>query len=209
MPNTGFIICGTADQWDHDSDGGSNGFASPSGATADDGSFATTRDYSLGIASGSPLVLRCTNFDFSSIPPGATIDGFVVRLGDWYRSSGTIDIIDDLVQLIDENGALVGADQSTGSLVLLTGSQQNFDIGNGTSLFGWGSVDRTKLQDPSVGVAIQLVNSGFAHGSQIGSGDFVAINVYYSTTSTESLVPTRKPTRRTDIDLILLLEATR
>lgn len=182
MAVTAWKICSTAVNYDHDGDIGGAQFTNPSNVTADDNTDALTRNFSGAVPIGTDYLLKCSGLGFTSSDVGLTdtITGIEVRIGGAWRSSGTVSIVDSRLQLIDETGVLVGSNISTGSLISLTGSRTNFDVGGSSNLWGWASLTPAKLHNVNTGVAILLINTGFAMGVQQGAIDYVAMRAHFN-----------------------------
>ena len=104
MADTGFLFPGTA-VGNRAITGGDRNWINTDNIKADDTSDATWFSISANEQSNG---LAASNFDFSGIPAGSTIDGIEVRVGDYSGSSNSVFTWDVL--------RLILADDSDGSV---------------------------------------------------------------------------------------------
>lgn len=116
-------------------------------------------------------ILKCSGFDFSAIPVGATIDGVVVScwaygVGDsyWY-----------LAQLLDTSGNLAGSDVLSFHY-LDTGGRLEYQAGGASELWGC-ALTRSWVQDSDFGVGLGFTASMNESEVQV---DHVEMTVYYT-----------------------------
>ena len=108
--DTGFVTAGTGTN-NANCSGGSTDWFTPGNITADDTNLAANAyDNPSGAKSD---YLYASNFNFSSIPDGSTIDGIEVRVTrlDDHTASG--DVFDSSIKLFNASGVAAGDDKST------------------------------------------------------------------------------------------------
>ena len=156
-------------------------WSNPSNVTADDGTNATQANTGSKTAVNDSL--DCDNFDFSSIPSGATIDGIEVVIE---RAEGTTgnNIYDYTVRLF-KAGSLTGdnkADTVNEWPTTITAKT----YGGAADLWGTTWTD-SDVKDPDFGV--RMTNQKVSLSSSSGSNtvDYVKVTVYY--TESSSFVP--------------------
>ena len=186
MADTGWIFPGTAvgDRGAGDAD-----WSNPDNIKIDDGSDASVN---LG---GGPTEdsrgLAASNFDFSSIPSGATIDGIEVRVEDYLVAGGGVSV--DW-----SNCRLILADDSDGSenkeseLLDPSFSDQTDEAGGASDLWGE-TITRADVQDVDFGffVGVTLVA-----GTPTTHVDSMQMKVFYTEAAginTIIIVPTGPP----------------
>jgi len=171
MPTTGATFPGTGASWSvspHDDQTWTN----PGNIVADDTSYAqiTSPSFDTGVQS---YLLRASNFNFSAIPEGATIDGIIVRvMGNYVNGAGAI----DLVQLVDAGGSLVGDNKASTPVTLNTPSMTVNTFGGAADTWN-ATPTRAMLQDVDFGVAIGCIAQANDCDIYI---DYVTIEVYYT-----------------------------
>ena len=77
-------------------------WGNPGNVTADDGSTAAVTMGTFGLSDG----LAASNFDFSSIPAGSTIDGIETRVGDYASFEPVIFVAGNLILADDSDGSV-------------------------------------------------------------------------------------------------------
>lgn len=167
MADTGWKFPGTTSGI-RDS-GGTESWANPGNIAADDGSVASVTH--SGFASS--LGLSGTNFDFSVIPSGSTIDGIEAQVGD-YREA--------LTSALWAETGLALADQSDGTedkfseLAAITGSNQTDQMGGASDLWSE-TIARSDVQDIDWGFWVRTQD--FDNGSTVHI-DFMQMKIYYT-----------------------------
>lgn len=167
MASTGNVFAGTGE---NNAGIGATAWGTPGNLTADD---ATDTSCAAG-ASSNYLVAR--NFNFASIPAGATINGITVRIEASEHSAGTESLN---AQLQDDTATLVGA------------SKANTISGTAKAVYTYGAVDdtwtatltRAIVQNANFGVRFWYTT---AHTINV---DFVTMAVEY----TEAVAPGLPP----------------
>jgi hypothetical protein len=163
MPDTGFVFPGTA----VNDPGPDVDWINPGNATADDGNFAhypADTDW-----------LHCQNFDFSSIPGGATIDGVEVKIGDFSLLGDGTKEFNGLV-LLDETGTRGATSRHTEISVINTTVKTEI-AGSDTDLWGQ-PLTNDIVQDVDFGVAARVrVIGGLIVNPFL---DYIQMKVYYT-----------------------------
>lgn len=126
--------------------------------------------------SGTTHYLKGTNFNFSSIPSGATIDGvqLLIRRSQTDISGG---VSDSVVRLV-KGGTVSGANKSTGAS--WPASNVNVTYGGPTDLWGLTLTD-TDVKDSSFGAVLSAVCSGDS-----GFVRYFQMTIYYTGGSSTS-----------------------
>lgn len=170
MPDTGYIVMGTAST----GSGGSDAeWISPTDALANDGSYSTA-----AIDDAIPPLqshnLAVTNGSFSSIPTGATIDGIemVVRA---QVTPGTADLRGFQVY---RNSDMTWYSLTNGGTVNLTGSLTDYTRGGATDLAGttW-----TRADIVASGFGANCYTDNASGPETVVSVDSIQVRVYYTT----------------------------
>ena len=149
--------------------GSGDSWSNPTNIYADDGQTA-----SLAYQSGDSKYLDATNFDFTSIPNNATINGITVVINRWASSSdGTNGVKDTEVRLL-KYGSTVGNDKKKSS-VWGTDSSGLVTYGGATDLWGesWNVSD---IKDNNFGARLEVD----INGSRSAHVDYIKIKVDYS-----------------------------
>ena len=138
-------------------------------AKADDGSLATctvtgTQD-SFGLAA--------SNFDFSSIPAGATIDGIEIRVGDYKNSTGPTEIWPILRLILSDNSD--GSDDKSAEMSAWSIFLQTDEAGGATELWGE-NLTRADVQDVNFGFFHDVHTLGPERNYEV---DFMQMRVFY------------------------------
>jgi hypothetical protein len=168
MADTGFLFPGTT-AGIRAVTGGAYSWENPGNIVADDGNTAL---YSTSDAQLPSLGLAASNFDFSVIPAGATIDGIEVRVGDYIRTASVF---------VWTRVALILADDSDGSitnngLVLPSTVLQTNESGGATDLWDE-TIDRADVQDVDWGFFVAANCDVNFNNLTI---DFMQMKVYYT-----------------------------
>ena len=119
---------------------------------------------------------QATNFDFSSIPAGSTIDGILVEYDKF--CSGPATASDNAIYIIKSDGSLGSTNKSSGAAWATTDSDSYDSYGGTSDLWGetWTLAD---IQDTDFGVSINASSAG-SNGTYDFSIDHVRITVYYT-----------------------------
>ena len=134
-----------------------------------DADIATFEDISAGLAA--------TNFDFSSIPVGATIMGIQVRVGDYKLNTGAAIWTTVRLILADDSDGSVDRDSDLPNPV---SGVQTGEVGNPDDTWGEGDITRADVQDSDWGFFV----GGFQiSGSPIVTVDYMQMRVFYTTSS--------------------------
>lgn len=175
MADTGWVLAGTGT---NDAGSGATAWSNPSRVTANDNSEADAANIPKN--DGLSQLLFSTNYNFSAIPVGATIDGVEFRFerrsvrasGAWNSS-----INDNLVQLI-VGGSLAGSNLSAGANYP-NGATLSGSYGGASNLWG-ASLTRANVVASDFGVAIQAVNNSGAAANYTAYVDYMEMKVYYT-----------------------------
>lgn len=167
MPDTGWKFPGTAVH-NRDISGATHNWASEDNIKADDGFDAVA---SGGIGGGLSRGLAASNFDFISVPPGATIDGIEIRVGDYGLTSGTYTWT---------TVRLILADNSDGSVSkhadLVVPDTNDTDEAGGAADLWSETINRSDVQDVDWGFFVGSNGATFS----IMHLDFMQMKVYYT-----------------------------
>lgn len=207
MPNSTYKFAGTAADdagvgtviWEDSIGAGS---LSSNRLSANDDNFAYT-------AWGSGAVshwLKATNFGDTSadVPSGATIDGFEFRV-QRYRDT-TVAIASTAVKLV-KGGAVSGND--FGAAGDWATSEETVNHGGASELGGLSWTDSEAIASDA-GVAISITHGTGRLASAGALVDSIERRIYYTSAGGDAgITPWRRPVRRTDIDLLILLEEIR
>lgn len=185
MADTGFVFPGTA-VGNRTITGGDKDWSTPSGITADDisdafwGTFTPT-EQSNGLAG--------SNFDFSSIPSGATIDGIEIRVGDYSESAlgGQEWAVLRLILADDTDGSDNRFDELTA--IPADPTETTDEVGGASDLWSETITD-TDVKDVDWGFFVGTESSGITNCFV----DFFQMKVYYTAAAapffqTDWLVP--------------------
>ncbi len=171
MADTGFVFPDTTDG-SRAISGAIRAWISPDNIKADDGS--ETRWITGGGGSESSFGVAASNFDFSSIPAGATIDGIEVRCGDYSHESGGATIW-DVVKLILADDA-DGSENKNSVFVSPTTSLQTDEAGGVSDLWSE-TINLSDVQDVDWGWFVGQFDSAASIDHFI---DFMQMKVYYT-----------------------------
>lgn len=168
MASEGPRSCGTAAD---DSGVGTLTWANPTSAQG-------TSDASAAIAEITPSgaishYLKCTNFNFSAIPDGATVDGIVVEYLVWGRFSTTVR--DYRVRIV--KGGTIGSTDKSSATPYADGDYAWVSRGGSNDLWGetWSATD---IKSSGFGFAVAATDDAVSPGrSQV---DAVRVTVYYT-----------------------------
>jgi hypothetical protein len=167
--DTGWVFPGTV-VGDRTVVAGNTNWTNPSNATADDGNNATVALTLGGITRG----LAATNFDFSSIPAGAVIEGIEVRVGDYSLDVGSV--VTRHVILIDRNDNDEALDRFA-ELPNPTTTPATNDVGGVGDLWGGWKISRDYLQDADFGFFIAFTRISETPTISV---DFLQMKIHYS-----------------------------
>jgi hypothetical protein len=175
MPDTGWKLPGTA--VGNRASGGSYDWSNPSYITTDDTSYAS---FFIPVATGFTRGLAGTNYDFSAIPAGSTIDGIECWVGDYYMTNS-------LTTYGWTEGSLILADDSDGSVSkhaeLNTFSTLiQSDVMGGASELWSETITRGDVTDVDWGFFVRAFGSRVDPGQYIYV-DYLRMKVYYTDVS--------------------------
>ena len=180
MADTGYKFPGTA-VGDRAITSAVNTWGSPNNIKLDDAAEATNQSSNVDEIS---FGLAASNFDFTSIPIGATIDGIEVRVGDYFLAVSTQDHDWTTVRLIL-------ADNTDGSVNRFadftdwTDTAQTDGSGNSSDLWSE-TINDTDVKDVDWGFFIGITSQvSVVSRAEI---DFMQMKVYYSTNPSPGLV---------------------
>ncbi len=170
MADTGFLFPGTGANRPIDSN---DDWGVPSRITADNGLTASVQLLTVGESSDG---LAASNFDFSSIPTGATIDGIEIRVGDY--TAALEDLAWDVCKLIlaDDTD---GSENKSSELLDWTTSNQTDEAGGSSDLWGE-NITRANVTDVDWGFFVVAKNIS---GVPTALVDFLQMKVYHTTIS--------------------------
>ena len=195
MADTGFVFPGTA-IGDRAITSAVNAWGVPDRIKLDNASYADNT--STGIDELS-YGLAASNFDFTSIPSGATIYGIEVKVGDYKLVSSSHDFDWTTVKLIL-------ADDSDGSVNRFadftdwTDTDQTDGSGNSSDLWSE-TITRTDVTDADWGFFIGIKN--VLAGTSSANVDFMQMKVYYSTSPVITDVNTTESWTDGDTGLVI------
>lgn len=164
--NTGWKFPGTM-AGNRSSTGGTLAWSNPDNAKADDGSTA-----SVVLGTGHSLGLAATNFDFSVIPAGATIDGVEIRFGDYDSNSNNCATRDCRLILPDDSD---GIDERASELPEPTTTLATNDVGGFNNHWLQGFT-RADVQDVDFGFFVAI---GRITANPFINVDFMQMRVFY------------------------------
>jgi hypothetical protein len=162
MPNTGNFFPGTGE---NNAGIGATPWSTPTEITSNDTTDATCN----AAASSQYLVAR--NFDFSSIPANAVINGVLVRVEASEHTAGTEAL---LAQLQNESGALVGSSKSQANEGPISGTTKAVYTYGSTSDVWGATLTRAIVTDADFGVRLWFTT---AHDVRV---DFVTMAIEYT-----------------------------
>jgi|WetSurSiteA1Bulk_404760.scaffolds.fasta_scaffold00047_39 hypothetical protein len=125
-------------------------------------------------AGDQTYVLKAYNFDFSSIPAGAVIEGVICIINARYANAAASI---DLVQLLDVSRAKGGTNKA--GPTALTTSAANYTFGSSSDKWGL-SLTRAWAQDADFGVAIGCLAGGSGNNNVDVYIDSVTLEIYWS-----------------------------
>ena len=165
MADTGFLFPGTGANRPIASN---TDWTDPTNCTADDGSDSSLVFAGFGASDG----LAASNFDFSGVPDGSTIDGIEVRVGDYNETVGDIIWADCKLILADDTD---GTEDKFASLIAPTTSDQTDEAGSASDLWSE-TINPSDVKDVDWGffisVSTALISNMFI--------DFMQMKVYYT-----------------------------
>jgi len=123
-------------------------------------------------------LLVATNYDFSGIPAGSTIDGVEARVR--AKANNTNDMEINLWELYDagsRNALLIpGTDNGPG----MTASLVDYEAGSPTDDWGWsGGIELSDVQNSGFGQAIQFSDEGSGSGDDTWV-DHMPMKIHYT-----------------------------
>lgn len=163
MANTGNIFAGTGE---NNAGIGATAWTNPGNVVSDNATDATCN----AAASSQYLVAR--NFDFSSIPAGATITGVLVRVEASEHSTSTEAL---RAQLQNDSGTLVGSAKTTSNEGSISGTAKSVYTYGSTSDVWGATLTLAIVQDADFGVRFWFTT---AHDVRI---DYVTMAIEYTT----------------------------
>lgn len=172
MASIGPIYPGTLAS-DSTGSGGFTAWTSPSNAGASDNTRANA--FMSGATKPSHY-LKATNFDFSAIPAGATIDGIEVLI-EKADIGGLANNQDSQVKII--KGGTVGSTNKADTSTNWSGTDTTITYGSSTDLWGETWTD-TDIKASTFGTAFMATTNS---GGKVGSNaavDGIQIKVYYT-----------------------------
>ena len=170
MADTGFLFPGTA-VGDRTITGSDVNFGNPDNIKIDDTLVASAF---LSNAGDTSAGLAGSNFDFSSIPAGSTIDGIEIKVGDYFAGSGTWAW--DVIRLIlaDDTD---GSENKNADLTPLDATERTEETGGASDLWSE-SISRDNVTDADWGFFLGTrLASGFFAASDV---DFMQMKVFYT-----------------------------
>jgi len=147
-------------------------WTNPGNIVADDTNYAQITNPNFDVGTYSYL-LRGTNFDFSVIPDGSTIDGiYVTTAAAYVNGAGSY----TLVQLVNASSALIGDNKAATPVALTTPT---------IAANNWGGAADTWGASPTAAM-VKSANFGVALGFEPTAADcdiyadYVRMTVYYT-----------------------------
>lgn len=163
MADTGYVMCGTGAS--RRLNGLFNDWVNPTNITADD---TNNSYYNIGTISDW---LQATNFDFSSIPADATLDGIMVRIKRYRQFGSSPYCHDDNVYLRKTSGQ-VGDSKPNPDIWEATWTYVEY--GGPTDTWNSG-LTIADIKDSGFGVELSVHNI-----STVARVDCIEIKIYYS-----------------------------
>lgn len=170
MADTGFIFPGTM-VGNRTISGGVQVWFQEDNAKLDDGNFAS---YSTVLSAVSSFGLAATNFDFSGIPSGATIDGIEIRVGD-YNEDSAADFTFEVLRLILADNS-DGAISKHADLSVPTSGAQTDEAGGANDLWTE-SLSRSDVVDADFGFFIGMDTAATFSTINV---DFMQMKVFFT-----------------------------
>lgn len=152
---------------------GTVAWTSPGNAVASDDSRATAALTAVGTVQSH--YLKCTNFGFSAIPDGATVDGIeVVVEASATSTSGTPQFL--RVRLV--KGGVISSSTALDNTNTVTTTDASYTSGGPTNLGGetWAATD---IKSSGFGVAVSMRKTGIKTSTTVRI-DHVTLKVYYT-----------------------------
>jgi len=172
MADTGFKFPGTM-VGNRPITGSDADWVNPDNAKADDGSITRVSLNGTGTSSSG---LAATNFDFSSIPNGAIIDGIEIRVGDYEADSVASQPQWAVVKLILDDDS-DGTEDRKNDLSQWTASLQTDEAGGIGRRWGESGITVAQVKDVDWGFFIGVRQNGA--GPNFDDIDFVQMKVHY------------------------------
>lgn len=170
MADTGWVTPGTGA---NNADAGDVAWSNASNiTTATDAARADAS--SLPKNTGTSQYLHATNFDFSSIPSGATIDGIEARVRKGSSTNTANRIYEHTIQLI-VGGSRAGSNKGGSGSWVLTTSTATF--GGATDLWGL-APSQSDVASSNFGLAVRAVNTNTGTGNAFVY--YVQLKVHYT-----------------------------
>jgi len=150
-------------------------WTNPDNCKADDGSVAEVTlaaflDHSSGLAA--------SNFDFSVIPSGATIDGVEVRFGDYVTNAAVTNEVDVVRLILADNTDGIENKGASGQAEISNWIESNLTDEAGGAIDLWGEVlTRTDVQDVDFGCFFNARR--VVPGGTDFDVDFIQMRVFY------------------------------
>lgn len=168
MADTGAVSPGTLA---NDSAVGTSAWTNPSKASTNNESYAAVN---TGASSVTTNYLKATNFDFSTIPSGATIDGITVSIN---RNTADGSGVQDSVIRLVVGGTVSGDNKSAGAF--WTWNIMDTTVNFGGSSDTWGlSLSDTEVKSSDFGVVLSASVGAF----ESALVDHITMTVYYTAT---------------------------
>lgn len=131
-------------------------------------------EYALWLGGDVSHYLQCTQFDFSSIPDGAQING--VELNFKRLNTGSADVFDLTIKLV-KNGTISGDNKSVGATWSVT--EQTVTFGGSTDTWGL-SLTAADVKASNFGVVIQAEKDIVFGDPEPNAGiDYLTLTVHY------------------------------
>jgi len=169
MADTGFLFRGST-TGSRARTGHSTAWSDPGNITADDGSDATWVDDD---AVDGCLGLAGSNFDFSGIAGGSTIDGIEIQIGDYQVDFPFSDFDDVKLILADDSD---GSENKALEITTPTGTPNTDEAGGASDLWSE-TIGLSDVQDVDWGFFVAGIEIGSADVWKI---DFMKMKVYYT-----------------------------
>ncbi len=171
MADTGFLFPGTA-VGNRTISGSDDDWSDPDNIKADDAAIAQVV---IGAAGETSSGLSASNFDFSGIPAGSTIDGIEVQVGDYLVDTVAGIPAWDVVKLVlaDDSD---GSENKLGELATWSTSPKTDQAGGASDKWGE-TIDLSDVQDVDWGFFVGVRGLISATTFDI---DFMQMKVYYT-----------------------------
>ncbi|MBI2021504.1 glycosyltransferase [Candidatus Daviesbacteria bacterium] len=146
-------------------------WTNPSNAISSNNTYATAVVTTAGQYTSG--YLKVTNFDFSTIPSTAVIDGIEVNVE---RKAAAAGLQENSIRLY-KAGRLVGDDKSTNAAIPTT--EATITYGGNKQLWGV-SLSRSDVTNANFGIGFSYRDTSGTKGTNTASVDYISMKIYYT-----------------------------